>query len=284
MRLVWVTDTHLEFPGDTGRLEFAKLIKAQKPDRVLITGDIANAADIEWILPELQEEIGSEVIFVLGNHDFYHGDIFSVREWAKGPWMHMKYAHGQLIELNRSACIVGVDGWADAQHGRPRTSNVGLADWQFIEDMNRAGCAHSRAKRIRMLSNLGKEEAQTLERPLAQALAQYDRVFVMTHVPPWVEATWHEGFHSEPDWLPWFSCKAVGDCIEKLSAQNPGKKITVLCGHTHGYGYSKISDDIEVFTGMATYYVPEIQFVINLFEDGSFDRETPKNSWQVSSQ
>ena len=281
MRLTWVTDTHLEFPGAEGRKEFAEDISRQKPDMLLMTGDIANALALDQFLFELHERIGVPITFVLGNHDYYRGSIDEVRQWAKGPWEGLQYAHGRLMELNRCAALVGVDGWADGKLGNPRGSNVGLADWIYIEDMLDEGIAHDIDARLDMLGRLGKEEADTLRPVLAQALARYEQVFVITHVPPWKEATWHEGFHSDDNWLPWFSCKAVGDCIEEESAKHPGRKITVLCGHTHGYGHSKITDDIDVYTGMATYYMPEVQFTIELFEDGSYDINLPINSWEA---
>lgn len=279
-RLTWLTDIHLEFTSGSHRKEFAYKIRSQNPDYVLITGDIANALTIQDILPSLQKRIGAKVFFVLGNHDFYNGSIFEIRRWAddirtSGLGSDLFWVHGSISRLSAQACIVGVDGWADARYGSPHSSPITLNDWVMIGEMDRANIVNDRKTRIRMLNSLGTEEADTLRPVLAQALAEFNHTYVMTHVPPWKEAAWYDGKPSDEAWLPWFSCKAVGDCIEELSKTAPGRKITVLCGHTHGAGYSRISDDIEVYTGSAQYSLPEIQLNLDIQDDGSYKKSLP---------
>jgi 3',5'-cyclic AMP phosphodiesterase CpdA len=41
MKLVWISDPHLEFPTDKVVRKFIAKIAGQKPDAVLITGDIS---------------------------------------------------------------------------------------------------------------------------------------------------------------------------------------------------------------------------------------------------
>jgi len=277
VRLTWLTDTHLEFPGNSGRLRLAEEIRLQKPNNVLITGDISNAKQIKKLLPELQERIGVPIFYVLGNHDFYGGSIKEIREWAAKETIasggKLFWMHGNFIQMNPYASLIAVDGWADGLLGDPAGSRIILNDWTMIDEMRNAGIQKDLDKRLAMLKKLGHEEASTLGPILAQALAQSEHVYVMTHIPPWRAATWHEGEHSDNDWLPWFSCKAVGDLIEKRSAQHPGKKITVLCGHTHGRGWSQITDDIEVYTGGADYYLPEVQGTFAIADDGTYVKE-----------
>jgi len=274
MRLTWLTDIHLEFPSDAGRKRLADEISLQNPNNVLITGDIANASKIKTLLPELQERVGVPIFYVLGNHDFYGGSIGGVRRWANKKTISgngkLFYISGNIIQMNSHASLIGVDGWGDGLLGDGLHSNVILNDWDVIEDMRKAGILRDRSKRLAMLKKLGHEEASILGPILAQALAQSQHVYVMTHVPPWREATWHQGKHSNDDWLPWFSCKATGELIEERSAQHPGKKITVLCGHTHGAGRSQITDDIEVYTGAAEYYLPRVQGTFVIADDGSY--------------
>lgn len=280
MRITWLTDIHLEFLCDLDRKRFAEDVARQNPDNVLITGDIATAGTIKKRLSEFQKIVGKPVFYVLGNHDFYGGSIAEVREWAKQEIMDSSadlfWLHGHTVKINGKAALIGVDGMADGLLGNRQESPIALNDWHKIKEMSEANLARDRKKRLRMLKKLGKQEAETLKPILAQALAQNDYVYVATHVPPWKEAAWHEGEHSDDNWLPWFTCKAVGACIEEVSAEFPGKKITVLCGHTHGFGYSKISDDIEVYTGGAEYYVPKIQTTIIINEDGSQSRDGQK--------
>ena len=48
------------------------------------------------------------------------------------------------------------------------------------------------------------------------------------------------------------------------AAAQPGKKITVLCGHTHGGGQMRARENLEVWTGGALYGAPHLQRVLEL--------------------
>ena len=45
---------------------------------------------------------------------------------------------------------------------------------------------------------------------------------------------------------------------------HPERTMTVLCGHTHGAGYVRILENLEVRTGGAVYGVPELQEILEL--------------------
>jgi hypothetical protein len=87
---------------------------------------------------------------------------------------------------------------------------------------------------------------------------------VATHVPPFKEACWHEGRISNDDWLPRFTCKAVGDLLREAALQRPDRRIDVLCGHTHGAGVAEILPNLIVRTGGAEYGRPELQDVLEI--------------------
>jgi len=63
------------------------------------------------------------------------------------------------------------------------------------------------------LQALGDEAAGHLRRILPSAAERYSQVIVATHVPPCREAAWYQGRPSADDYLPFFSCKAVGDVL-----------------------------------------------------------------------
>lgn len=42
------------------------------------------------------------------------------------------------------------------------------------------------------------------------------------HVPPFREASWHQGRISDDDWLPHFTCKAVGDVLREAMVAHCG--------------------------------------------------------------
>jgi Icc protein len=263
-RFTWATDIHLDFVEAKEMNLFVESIKAQQADALFVTGDIANAKDVKTLLPRLQEKIGIPIYFVLGNHDYYGGSISSVRAWAGeitdgSPNLRWLPECGVVV-LDEHVALVGVDGWGDGRLGNWQKSNVLLNDWDSIQDFRQINALHDRQARLKKLRQLGMSEALHLKETLVQALSRdYGQVVVLTHVPPWKAATWHEGEHSEDDWLPWFSCAEVGQTIIMETTKFPGAHVTVLCGHTHGGGHSKINSQIDAYTGEAHYYMPTVQ-------------------------
>jgi hypothetical protein len=47
-------------------------------------------------------------------------------------------------------------------------------------------------------------------------------------------------------------------------AAHPHRRLTVLCGHTHGEGECRVSSNLWVVTGGATYGRPRVQRVIEV--------------------
>jgi Icc protein len=89
-------------------------------------------------------------------------------------------------------------------------------------------------------------------------------VIVLTHVPPFRDACWHEGRISEEDGLPHFACRAVGERLVAVARANPERTITVRCGHTHSGGVARILPNLVVYTGAAEYRKPAVQRVFDL--------------------
>ena len=54
------------------------------------------------------------------------------------------------------------------------------------------------------------------------------------------------------------------EMIRKQMDRFPDKNLTILCGHTHGEGEARISDNIFVKTGGARYQYPEVQKIITI--------------------
>ena len=133
--------------------------------------------------------------------------------------------------------------------------SVSVNDWRLIEEFNWL----DDKKRLAKLNQLGDEAADHFQAVLPGALERFDHVLVVTHVPPFRESCWHEGRMSDKDWLPHFSCKAVGDVLSDPVARHPEKKMTVLCGHTHGSGEAQILPNLRVLTGGAEYGRPVVQ-------------------------
>lgn len=268
-KLVWCTDIHINFIDAQKRQNFYTNIRSMKPNAVLITGDIAEGHNVDRLLQEMASGVGVPIYFVLGNHDFYGVKIKTVRDWfevVNRQSERLKYlpALEKVVPLNETDCLTGVDGWADAQLGTYFQSRVKLADDEYIEDLRN----RSRADLFNKRAALGKEEAGKAEFLIRQGFKNYQHVHFATHIPPFMEATWFKGQHSDDEWLPFFSCNQVGNVLYKLAAEFPEKKITVYCGHTHGRGEFEALPNLKCYTGNARYGYPAIERVLE-FENGT---------------
>ena len=93
MRTIWLTDIHLEFLDNLTFSGFLRELGEKNGDAVLISGDIAQAPTVTEYLAKMAQSFAIPIYFVLGNHDFYHGSISTVRDAVtslskKSPHLH----------------------------------------------------------------------------------------------------------------------------------------------------------------------------------------------------
>ena len=162
------------------------------------------------------------------------------------------------MALTEETGLVGHDGWADGRLGDYARSEVLLNDYLLIEELS----GLDKEDRLGRLHALGDEAAAHFRALLPEALERFRRLIVLTHVPPFREACWHRGRVSDDDWLPHFSCRAVGEVLAEAMAAHPECEMTVLCGHTHSPGEAQILPNLRVLTGGAEYGRPAIQRVL----------------------
>lgn len=247
MRATWLTDTHLNFLRPLALQQFYDRVKAEQPEALLVTGDIAESDSVIRFVDELALQGGAPVYFVLGNHDYYRSSIRIVRDQVARGTKHGTYLPAvDPIQITERTWMLGVDGWGDAQCG-DLYSTVQLSDWSRIEDFRRA--RGDRAARCEILQRLGANEARLLRERLAAVPASAREVLVLTHVPPFPAACVYGGQQSEPSWLPWFTCIATGEALADYADAHPETQITVLCGHTHGLGVCRPWPNLEIRTG-----------------------------------
>ncbi len=104
-----------------------------------------------------------------------------------------------------------------------------------------------------------KQETKLARRQLQDAVKRgFKNVWLATHVPPFVGATWHEGLPSQSPALPWFCSVTMGEMLMEVTGEHPDVTFTVLCGHTHGAGIYKPSSNLTVRTAGAEYGRPAI--------------------------
>lgn len=262
MRIVWSTDLHLNFLNQGQIFEFLVQVRLYKPDVWLISGDISDAPRLLATLRMFDMTLHFPIYFVLGNHDFYHGSFTEIRSvvsiyCAESRRLHYLPDTG-IVALSDETAVVGVDGWGDGRIGDYANSWVMLNDFLLIREL--AGL--SKAGRLARLHALGDREAARLRDLLPGALATHRRVIVVTHVPPFKETCWHQGSISDDDFLPFFTCKAVGDVLrDVMESQPPDRECLVLCGHSHGAGDVQVRENLRVLTGGAEYEHPTVQQV-----------------------
>lgn len=228
-------------------------------DVLIISGDIAQAPTIKRYLLKMAQSLTVPIYFVLGNHDYYHGSISGVRsavtrlseESSRLHWLNVS----GIVYLSRKTCLVGHDSWCDARLGDYDQSSVILNDFLLISELS----GLTRKELLLRLNRLGDEAAEHFKTVLPEAIKSAEHIVVLTHVPPFLEAAWYNGQYCEPDWLPFFSCKAVGDVLTETMKKHQDKRMTVLCGHTHGGGMSRILPNLVSWTGQVSYGQPVIQ-------------------------
>jgi Icc-related predicted phosphoesterase len=264
MKLGWITDIHLNFVSRQKRVEFYSQLRGEKLDGLLMGGDVGEANSVTSYLAEIADELTLPIYFVLGNHDFYRGSIAAVRgnvarAMLDHPWLHW-LTSGKVIPLTATTALIGHDSWADGRLGSFFRSEVELNDYFLIKELS----GLEKRQRFQKLNALGDEAAEFLANRSLQALAQHQKVIVLTHVPPFREACWHEGAISNDDYLPHFACRAVGELLAALMRSYPKNSMLVLCGHTHSPGVAQILPNLEVRTGGAVYGEPALVDVLEV--------------------
>lgn len=266
MKLTWLTDIHLNFLDDHEREKFYQKILNTPGEAVLITGDIAEAPCLENLLNEMADHIKKPIYFVLGNHDYYRGQINAVRE----SMAVLTKTHERLFwlpasgiqSLDKNTILLGQDGWADGRLGDYKNSKVSLNDSRMIADLFQEKVL-DRFQLLEKMQNLADADAMELQKNLLQAIHQDPKkIIVLTHVPPFKEACMHEGEVSDKYWLPFFSSKATGDVLLPIAKENPAIKFLVLCGHTHSEALYQPLENLTVQTGKAEYYQPLVEEMI----------------------
>jgi len=244
VRATWLTDIHLNFLRPLALQAFYDRVKAEAPDALLVTGDIAEADSVARYVAELAAI--APVYFVLGNHDFYRANIRVVRGDITRAHERAIYLPAvPYVALTERITMIGVDGWGDARCG-DLDSSVLLSDWKLIEDFKRT--RGDRRARNELLQRLGAGEARALADKLAN-VPETPELLVLTHVPPYPEACVYDGEPSGPAWSPFFTCIATGEVLEAYARAHPAQSITTLCGHSHGISSYQRLPNLEVKTG-----------------------------------
>jgi Icc protein len=233
-RLLWITDAHLDhLSSGMEDAWFEKLTKSQA-EMLLLGGDTATSRMLGRILGRIETEFPGKVALVAGNHDYYHTSIPELRaalacHHRTGVVVFEPGCQTKPVKLADGIYLCGSGGWGDASAGCADASAMILNDEYMIADLR----TRDLNAKLRML---GQESARHLQEQLEVLTEDASCVIILTHVPPWPEACWHEGRRSDSYALPRFCWQAGGLVISQAAERLPQTRFIVLCGHTHSDG------------------------------------------------
>lgn len=254
-KYLWYTDTHLDKVAPWTFMTFIHNIVRAKPAGVFLTGDISIGPLLCYHLKIMARFIKCPIYFVLGNHDYHFMSIEEqhyklrqiCREYPNLIWI----TDSDVVPLSDEVALIGVEGWYDAQLGNPNYLKY-TPDWILTKDFNKLS---TMTMRIDAFKELSRQSCLLLENKLEKALEQdFKKVYILTHFPPWKEATRDEGTFLEPLYLPYNVNLALGQAIEKVMKDRNKRSVMVLAGHTHNDCWIHVSRNIECKVNKAKYY------------------------------
>lgn len=233
---------------------FVTRLQASGADGLFLTGDISSGPNLESDLRYLARHYDKPIFFVLGNHDYHGRHLESVhadvrRICAEFPHLHWMTDSG-IVELTPEVGLIGTEGWYDAQRGDPELLKF-TTDWFLVKDFL---SLHNLRERIHTWRRMAEESAARIESRLAEAIERFQTVYVLTHVPPWPEATRAVGTLLERFWLPYNTNVAMGRAIERVMAGRKKRRAVILAGHTHEPHVIQVSRSVTCMVARASYW------------------------------
>ena len=261
MRIVWATDIHFDMAEPAAIQRFFREAKAAAPDAFLLAGDISMASDADMTVDWIANELDCPLFFVLGNHDYYGGSIGTVRQRMRALTVRSETvkwlpAVPGVVALGPTA-LVGHDGWYDGGCGDP-LSTLRLRDFDEIDDL----VGLHREARERLTRWLAEDGASQLAGQLAGSTAS--SVLVVTHVPPFQDASRCRGERSSNEALPFYCNTALGRVLTDFALDRPAVDVRVLCGHTHDRYDVDILPNLHISVGGAEYGSPAVAGVLEI--------------------
>lgn len=245
--IVWTTDLHLDRLSERDYLEYKEYLRKLNPAGLIISGDIGEGETLYKSLRDFNDSFDFPIYFVLGNHDFYYVTFADVKSKIRRLVADCENLHwlteSEIISLNDSTALIGVEGWGDGKNGSLNFSEAGSRDLHSIKDFQ----ALSRNEIALLMNSLGEEYAKLLKPKLLEAVGKYRRVRLVTHVPPFIEACYDRSLRICNEFkLPFYTCQSIGNLLLEVMSANPACQLTVLCGHTHEKCDVRILENLRV--------------------------------------
>lgn len=263
MKLDWITDPHLDHVKDKAELlKFVEELHARESDALIITGDIAESNTLYDFLGIVSGAYQRPVYFVLGNHDYYgawrqqtHERVRKVCSAVPAGILNWMPDAG-VVFLERDVALVGHDGLYDAREGADADLEMSMWDLFMPQGIFDLADALNRSPRclLEKLQMLADECADHITSVAKEAIGRgAKKVMVLTHVPPFLEASYFRGRPSDMRSRPWYVNKTLGESLLKLAEHHPDVEFVVFAGHTHGRRDVYLRDNLFVRVGAARY-------------------------------
>ena len=251
-KILFTADLHMNInatnprTGRTAMEDFAEAILREKPDVVVVAGDIGAAGHAARHLTEIRNAVGDRPLAItLGNHDFWlssighaqfsHLDQVVTRFWRE-PARDLDIVLLDRENLDLGEIVVaGCYGHFDLGHAEPGLHVGGVEvteaiylsggmdglfwnDFRFIPN-----CATS-------IREEARAQAEGLATRMDAAIAAGKRLLIATHTCPWRELNGHPLRGDASDILSAYSGNSlVGKELQKREASIE----MLVCGHTH---------------------------------------------------
>ena len=276
-RIAWATDIHFDHLNDDekGMRGFAANLCKDRPDCVVLAGDISISSALVKHLAFLESCIERPIYFVLGNHDYWNGDIASVRSRMSEisrQSSYLKYLPTmEYAKLAQNIAVVGNDCWYDMYYGDWKKNVSFMNDWVYTRDFVpflNASNGFVNPQNVNIMGIINKSRQLALDsvmhirNGIKQAAARgFSEIIVVSHVPPFPDSMIdkQKNVIDEVDGAPFFACKTLGDMLLNASSAYPNVNFIVLTGHTHSACAGRITKNLSVFVGGAEYGKPAAQ-------------------------
>ena len=251
-KYLWFTDCHLDKLLPWTLAKFIYDIVKENPAGVFLTGDISVGPLLCYHLKLMAEFIHCPIYFILGNHDYYFKTFEeqhqNIRDLCKQYDNLIWVTESDIIYLGNEVALIGAEGWYDARLGNPDYLKFTF-DWLLIKDFKKC---KNMTQRIDMFRELSKNSCKIIKEKLESALDKdYKTIYILTHMPPWKQATRDEGTFLEKYYLPYNVNLALGETIEKVMQDRKKKSVECWVGHTHVPEYIRVSRNIVCQVGAA---------------------------------
>ena len=268
-KYLWLTDIHLNFVCLSDRLKFYKEIESREEKEIFITGDISESASISYFLREMSYNLtNKKITFVLGNHDYYRGSIKATQI----EMINLSAERSNIFYLNdrvtgwNDTYIIGCDSFADGKFGDYNNSHVIMNDHRLILEFQKH--QNNKPKLLKQMQKLANFDTNNLYNNLHNLMPQNcsrpeegEKIIILTHVPPFAESCLFNKRPAGEDYLPFYSCKAMGDVLLDFAKEFEYIQLLVLCGHTHEAATYQPLPNLTVRTGVAEYGHPRVEIV-----------------------